>query len=121
MEMRLEEIYKNAKEQPFDYVYLRRKRKFTMGETSIVYGEDEQTKFCAVFSPDKLETQYPLTDVSAKITKVKPMSVSTDYKHEYFPMGNSDVQNCIRQETASGILDRLNVFLEQSDWYMSES
>lgn len=119
--MRLEEIYKNAKEQPFDYVYLRRKRKFAMGETSIVYGEDEQTKFCAVFSPDKLETQYPLVDVSAKITRVKPISVSTDYKHEYFPMRYPDVQSCLHKDVAGTIQDRLAVFLESPDWYASES
>jgi hypothetical protein len=119
--MKLEEIYRKVKESPFDNIYLRRKRRFTMGETDVIYGDHEQTDFCVVFSPDKLDTQYPLMDITAKLGRQKPISVNTDYKHEYFPMSNSDVQSCIRQETASDILDRFNVFLEFADWYEPES
>ena len=115
--MKLEELYKTIKERPFDYVYLKRKRKFKLGDTEIIYGENEQNNYCVLFSPDNLDTQYPLMDTVARMGKIKPISVNTDYKHEYFSLGDVSVQECISNGTAQNILDRLNMFLENVDWY----
>ena len=114
------ELCESIKDRPFDYVYLKRKRKFTMGSTDVKYGAGEQTEFSVVLSPNGLENQYPLMDIQLhSIGKMKP--IVTEYKNEYFSLADKDLQSKISEDTAKKIVDLVNIFLEMEDWYLSDA
>lgn len=53
-----------------DYLYLRRKRLLEINqEDDEKYGEGEQDSFALVYSPDRLETEYPLGQYSIKLPR----------------------------------------------------
>ena len=109
---------KEILERPFQYLYLKRKRKFKLDNTEIVYGDGEQTHYTVVFSPNVLETQYPLYDLEIRYRNLKP--ISTDYKHEYFSLEDPDTQKHISEDTAKDIVESLNGFLEFEDWKLED-
>ena len=115
----MEELYKKIKENPFDYLYLKRKRKFTMGDTDVEYGEDSNSEFCVILSPDKLDNQFPLTDLKVRVGKTKP--VVTEYKNEYFSLSDKDLQSKISEDAAEKLVNLVNIFLEFEDWYLSDA
>lgn len=104
----------DLQQHPLDYLYLRRKRQFTMDDTKVVYGEGEQTHYTVLFSPNKLEDQYPLYDLELRTRSMKPNI--TEYKNEYFLMSDPDVQKHITDDTAKKIVDLLMIFIEFEDW-----
>lgn len=103
---------------PFQYLYLKRKRKFKLDNTEIVYGEGEQTHYTVIFSPNVLENQYPIYDFEFRYRGMKP--VSTDYKHEYFSLNDPETQKHITEDIAKSIVESLNGFLEFEDWKLEE-
>lgn len=113
--MDMEELYKKIKENPFGYLYLKRKRKFTMGDTDVEYGENEQSDFCVVFSPDCLDTQFPLTDTKVRIGRCKP--IVTEYKNEYFSLSDQEIQKHMPQDTLKQVTDMLVLCLDTDEWY----
>lgn len=79
-----DEFPEDILKEPLKYLYLRRKRLFEInGEEDDRYGEDEQDSFALVYSPDRLETQFPLRQFNIVLPRwVKPST--SDYKNEYF-------------------------------------
>ena len=84
MEIQHIETPSNIATNYMDYLYLRRKRLFEInGEDDEKYGEGEQDSFALVYSPDRLETQYPLGQFNINLPRwAKPCT--HDYKSEYF-------------------------------------
>lgn len=82
--MEEKEFPEDILKEPLKYLYLRRKRLFEInGEEDDRYGEDEQDSFALVYSPDRLETQFPLRQFNIVLPRwVKPST--SDYKNEYF-------------------------------------
>jgi hypothetical protein len=65
-------------------LYLKRKRLIEInGEDDEMYGEGEQDSFVLVYSPDRLDTEYPLSQYSIKLSKTISPDTYKD-KSEYF-------------------------------------
>lgn len=67
-----------------EHLYLKRKRLIEInGEDDEMYGEGEQDSFVLVYSPDRLDTEYPLSQYSIKLSKAISPDTYKD-KSEYF-------------------------------------
>lgn len=116
----IQDIEKN----PFSYVWLRRKRRFILdgfdsSDTDIYSCEpSEQSEYTVVFSPDRLETEYPFYHVHVKNLKNKSI-VHETYKHEYFTLMDNKVQESLKPEDLDTIDILLSKFIrEPENWLM---
>ncbi len=90
--------------EPLKYLYLRRKRLFEInGDDDERYGEGEQDSFALVYSPDRLETQFPLRQFNIVMPRWAKPSTS-DYKNEYFSVADLPELDPLRTPLSTQIL-----------------
>ena len=115
---------KTIERDPLNYIWLKRKRRFYLdafeGVEGMMYGDGCQSDFTVVFSPDRLQTQYPFYQFQINQTKnlVHP---TEDYKNEYFPLTDESVQSKLKPEDLDLIKILLSKFVRnQEDWLISD-